>query len=162
MGGEADDVALTQLTTATGLHLTVDGDRTGDHQRLGVGAVLDEVRQLQELAEADRVLSDCDITRLGHSSILPHPAAPCRTPPHPAAPRRNGAGQRRTLTVWITTPTSPPTIVPLIRMNCRSRPTCSSILRAASLPSQRLTVCVMIAVSSAPYRVTANTAKSAA
>src|SRR3954451_15447630 len=88
MGGEADDVALAQLTTATGLHLTVDGDRTGDHQRLGVGAVLDEVRQLQELAEADRVLSDCDITRLGHSSILPHPAAPRRTPPPPPAPPR--------------------------------------------------------------------------
>ena len=35
-------------------------------------------------------------------------------------------------------------MVPLIRMNCRSRPTCSSILRAASRPSQRLTVAEMI------------------
>src|SRR3954467_5631774 len=81
MGGEADDVALTQLTTATGLHLTVDGDRTGDHQRLCVGAVLDEVRQLQELAEADRVPSDCDITRLRPPPTPPPPAAPRRPPP---------------------------------------------------------------------------------
>ena len=30
-------------------------------------------------------------------------------------------------TAWMSTPTRPPTTVPLIRMNCRSRPTCSSI-----------------------------------
>ncbi len=47
-------------------------------------------------------------------------------------------------------------------MNCRSRPTCSSILRAASLPSQRFTVWVITAVSSSPYRVTAKTTRSAA
>ena len=40
----------------------------------------------------------------------------------------------------MTRPTRPPTTVPLIRMNCRSRPTCSSIRSAASLPSQRFTV----------------------
>ena len=53
-------------------------------------------------------------------------------------------------------------MVPLILMNCRSRPTCSSILRAASSPSQRSMVCVMTAVSSSPYRPIAQTAKSAA
>ncbi len=53
-------------------------------------------------------------------------------------------------------------MVPLIRMNCRSRPTCSSIRSAASLPSQRSMVWVMTAVSSAPYRSTTKTAPSAA
>ena len=53
-------------------------------------------------------------------------------------------------------------MVPLIRMNWRSRPTCSSIRRAASLPSQRSIVGVMIVVTSVPYRSTAKTAASAA
>ena len=44
-------------------------------------------------------------------------------------------------------------IVPLIRMNWRSRPTWSSIRRAASLPSQRSIVSVMTVVSSSPYRL---------
>ncbi len=38
-------------------------------------------------------------------------------------------------TAWMTTPTRPPTIVPLMRMNCRSLPTCSSMRREASWPS---------------------------
>ena len=45
---------------------------------------------------------------------------------------------------WIATPASPPTTVPLIRMNCRSRPTCSSMRSAVSFPSHRLTVAEMI------------------
>ena len=62
----------------------------------------------------------------------------------------DGAQPSVTLTAWITTPTRPPTTVPLIRMNCRSRPTCSSIRRAASRPSQRSMVWVITAVTSAP------------
>ena len=48
-------------------------------------------------------------------------------------------------------PPAQPTTVPLIRMNCRSRPTCSSIRRLASSASQRSIVSVMIAVISTPY-----------
>ena len=54
------------------------------------------------------------------------------------------------VTAWMTTPTRPPTMVPLIRMNCRSRPTCSSMRRAASLPSHRSIVWVITVVTSVP------------
>ena len=40
--------------------------------------------------------------------------------------------------------------VPLILMNCRSRPTCSSIRSAVSLPSHRFTVAEMMVATSFP------------
>ncbi len=43
-------------------------------------------------------------------------------------------------TAWISSPARAPTTVPLIRMNCRSRPTLASILRDASSASQLATV----------------------
>ena len=43
----------------------------------------------------------------------------------------------------MTRPASEPTTVPLMRMNCRSRPTCNSIFSLVSLPSQRATVSVI-------------------
>ena len=73
-----------------------------------------------------------DIVVVTHASIVPSPQ------------------EIATLTAWISTPTRPPTTVPLMRMNCRSRPTCSSMRRAASRPSHRSTVWVITAVSSAP------------
>src|SRR5664279_6440288 len=48
---------------------------------------------------------------------------------------------------WMTSPASAPTTVPLIRMNCRSRPTCSSTLRAVSGASHRLTVSLITVVT---------------
>src|SRR6202035_1270766 len=48
-------------------------------------------------------------------------------------------------------PASEPTTVPLMRINCRSRPTCSSMRRLASSASQRSIVSVIIAVISTPY-----------
>ena len=59
-------------------------------------------------------------------------------------------GQNRCETVWIVRPTSPPTTVPLMRMNCRSRPTCSSMRSAVSLPSHRFTVTEMTVAISVP------------
>lgn len=53
-----------------------------------------------------------------------------------------------TVRAWITSPTIAPTRVPLIRMNWRSRPTCSSIRSAASLPSHRSMVCEITAAIS--------------
>src|SRR5207249_5973400 len=43
-------------------------------------------------------------------------------------------------TAWMTSPARPPTTVPLIRMNCRSRPSSSSRRREVSSPSQRAMV----------------------
>ena len=57
-------------------------------------------------------------------------------------------------------PASAPTSVPLILMNCRSRPTASSTLRAVSSPSHRSTVSVIVAVSSSRYVVTRYAAAS--
>ena len=51
-------------------------------------------------------------------------------------------------TAWMIKPASPPTTVPLMRMNWRSRPTCSSIRRAVSRPSQRWTVVAMRSATS--------------
>lgn len=51
---------------------------------------------------------------------------------------------------WIAMPANPPTTVPLMRMNCRSRPTCSSMRSAVSLPSHRLTVAEMMVATSLP------------
>ena len=45
-----------------------------------------------------------------------------------------------TVTAWIASPASAPTTVPLIRMNCRSRPTATSMRSDASLPSHPATV----------------------
>ena len=45
-------------------------------------------------------------------------------------------------------PASPPTTVPLMRMNCRSRPTSSSSFSVVSLGSQRSTVSAMTAAIS--------------
>ena len=47
------------------------------------------------------------------------------------------------VSTWISTPASPPTTVPLMRMNCRSRPTCSSTRRLVSWPSHLPTVSVI-------------------
>ena len=55
-----------------------------------------------------------------------------------------------TLTEWIARPARAPTTVPLIRMNCRSRPTKSSIRSLASSASQRSTVTEMTSASSSP------------
>ena len=56
-----------------------------------------------------------------------------------SAERRIAEGQRtiRTEMVWMTRPARPPTTVPLILMNCRSRPTWVSINCEVSSPSQR-------------------------
>src|SRR3954465_4445965 len=62
----------------------------------------------------------------------------------------------------MTRPTRPPTTVPLILMNWRSRPTCSSMRSAASRPSHFSIVWVITAVTSSPYRSTTKTAASAA
>ena len=56
--------------------------------------------------------------------------------------------QSRWPRVWITNPASPPTRVPLMRMNCRSRPTCSSMRRAVDSPSHRSTVVAISSVTS--------------
>ena len=53
-------------------------------------------------------------------------------------------------TAWMSMPMRPPTRVPLMRMNCRSRPTWSSTRSAVSLPSHRSTVSLMMRVSSVP------------
>jgi len=67
-----------------------------------------------------------------------------------AVARGAAAYSSRTATVWMARPASEPTTVPLMRMNCRSRPTCSSTLREVSSPSQRSTVSVMsVVISSA-------------
>ena len=50
-------------------------------------------------------------------------------------------GQRNSSdNVWMARPARPPTTVPLMRMNWRSRPTCSSMRRPVSAASQRSTV----------------------
>ena len=46
----------------------------------------------------------------------------------------------------MTKPASPPTIVPLMRMNCRSRPTCSSSFSAVDSPSHFSTVEAMMSL----------------
>ena len=46
-----------------------------------------------------------------------------------------GAGYSTCVNAWMSTPTMHPTIVPLMRMNCRSRPTWSSMSRAVDGPS---------------------------
>lgn len=64
-----------------------------------------------------------------------------------------GAPEKRQISAdaaWIAMPARPPTTVPLMRMNCRSRPTCSSMRSAVSLPSHRLTVAEMIVATSLP------------
>ena len=120
---QRDHVAVDQLAAAPGLDLAVDGDQALDHQLLGVGAGVDQVGELEELTQPDRLVAD------RHVVALTCTVASC------------GGIRRTSETAWMSTPTRPPTMVPLIRMNCRSRPTCSSILRAASLPSQRSMVC---------------------
>ena len=65
----------------------------------------------------------------------------------PALTRQEGS---RIDTAWMSMPMSPPTRVPLMRMNCRSRPTWSSTRSAVSLPSHRSTVWLITLVSSAP------------
>src|SRR5674536_275977 len=62
---------------------------------------------------------------------------------------------------WMTIPASAPTTVPLIRMNCRSRPTCRSTLRAVSGASHRLTVSLLTVASSSRYVVTTCAATAA-
>src|SRR6478736_1026430 len=115
---ELDHVTGHQLAPASGLHLAVDADQALDHQLLRVRAGVDQVRELEELAQPDRLVANRYVV---HVRLL----------------------QSTSETAWMATPTSPPTTVPLMRMNCRSRPTCSSILRAASWPSQRSIVVVM-------------------
>ena len=48
---------------------------------------------------------------------------------------RNRAHYSTCVNAWMSTPTMHPTIVPLMRMNCRSRPTWSSMSRAVDGPS---------------------------
>jgi hypothetical protein len=55
-----------------------------------------------------------------------------------------------TVIAWIAMPASAPTTVPLIRMNCRSRPTATSIRRAAEVGFQPPTVRSIKTVSSLP------------
>src|SRR5690349_20733885 len=64
--------------------------------------------------------------------------------------RRKAQDGSRIETAWISMPIRPPTSVPLMRMNGRSRPTCSSTRSAVSLPTQRSTVSLMMRVSSVP------------
>src|SRR5690606_34632312 len=129
-----------ELAAATGLDLAVDQHQTLDQQLPRIGSAVDQVGELEELTQPDRVVTDRNLV---HRYPLPW------------------TRHISTDTVWINTPTRPPTMVPLIRMNCRSRPTCSSILSAASLPSQRSIVWVMTAASSSPYLSMPQTAKSA-
>lgn len=48
-------------------------------------------------------------------------------------------------------PTNPPTSVPLILMNCRSRPTCTSIFSDAAVASYPSTVRAISAETSGRY-----------
>ena len=86
----------------------------------------------------------------------PHRAA------HPAQPvgRRGAVGRLRTRpgaqlmswpTVWITRPARPPTTVPLMRMNCRSRPICCSMRVEVSWASHLRTVDEMRSATSWRY-----------
>ena len=62
---------------------------------------------------------------------------------HPQVEARGGEhrrGHRAVSSAWIATPTRPPTSVPLIRMNWRSRPTAPSIRSVTVRASQRRTV----------------------
>ena len=63
-------------------------------------------------------------------------------------PRIERAQNSVSPTEWIARPASPPTTVPLMRMNCRSRPTCSSMRRDVSALSQRSTVVAMRSATS--------------
>ena len=71
--------------------------------------------------------------------------------PVQSAPHLTAAGQNRWVAAWITRPARPPTTVPLMRMYCRSRPTCSSIRRLASSASQRATVPEIRSATSSRY-----------
>ena len=55
---ERHHVAGHELATAAGLDRPVDGDQPLDHQLLGVGAGVDQVGQLEELTEPDRLVAD--------------------------------------------------------------------------------------------------------
>src|SRR4051794_33729718 len=115
-GVERHHVPVHEPAAPAGLDLAVDRHPALGEDPFGVRAGVHEVGQLQELPEPDVSVPD----RHGAGSVHP----------------------RTTLAVWMSTPTRPPTIVPLIRMNCRSFPTCSSILREASSPSHWSTVWV--------------------
>jgi len=62
-------VAPSQLAPAPGLHLAVDVNSIRFEDRLGVGAGLDDVGQLEQLAQPDHVVGDRDIT---HPTIIPY------------------------------------------------------------------------------------------
>ena len=57
-----DEIAVVERMTAAGVHLAVDGDITGLDRYARLGAVLDEAREFEELAELDP-------TAHGHSRV---------------------------------------------------------------------------------------------
>jgi len=59
---EGDGVAVVQLPTATRFDGAVDEHQpVGDHA-LGISAAVDQARELQELAESDRIVPDRHVT----------------------------------------------------------------------------------------------------
>ena len=84
-------------------------------------------------------------TSSGRHSACPFQFLPSLSRGGGARVARDGGGEsppthNKRSTAWIATPTSPPTTVPLIRMNCRSRPTAPSIRSETVLASHRFTV----------------------
>src|SRR6187399_1874341 len=78
-----DDVAVDELTAATGLHHVVDPHHPAREERLGRTPGLHEVGQLEELAELDGLVADADVGRqraLGHPPIIPAEAAGRKSP----------------------------------------------------------------------------------
>lgn len=67
---DGDDVAAVQLRAPPVLGLAVHRHQAGLEELPGVPAVLGEVRELEELADPDRFLTDRHVVRGGHGSIL--------------------------------------------------------------------------------------------
>ncbi|GAA1873279.1 hypothetical protein GCM10009751_35950 [Myceligenerans crystallogenes] len=68
--GDVDPVARGQLAPPAGLRLAVDPDVPADDELARLGAVLGEVRQLEELPEPDRTVPDGDALWFGQGTWL--------------------------------------------------------------------------------------------
>jgi hypothetical protein len=67
-GADADHITAVQLASAPQVNLAVDGHlAAGDHQ-LGLAPGLDEIGELEELAESDHVAVDGHVS---HALIMP-------------------------------------------------------------------------------------------
>ena len=78
---QRDHVAEDELAAAAGLDLAVDRHGAVRDQRLGLGPGLDQVRELQELTQADRLVADRDV-----GGVLTRHCPSPRT--HPTTKRR--------------------------------------------------------------------------